>query len=113
MPRYLGGLVITGVTSAGAARGGGLVPAVLSTKQAAIYLGVAEATLRTWRHRRRGPRSFRIEGHVVYRRTALVAYLDACEAADSRSNSELNPLNLVAGSRRDRSGERPSERRAA
>ncbi|MCZ0994372.1 helix-turn-helix domain-containing protein [Streptomyces noursei] len=65
----------------------------MTTKQAAAYLGVAIPTMRSWRHRRRGPKSFRMEGHVVYRRAALDAFLDACEAADSRSNPELDPLN--------------------
>ncbi|PSJ29591.1 DNA-binding protein [Streptosporangium nondiastaticum] len=84
----------------------------MRTAQAAAYLGVAIPTLRTWRHRRRGPKSFRMEGHVVYRLVELDAYLDACEAADSRSNPELNPLNQ-ARPKRDRSGRRVSERWAA
>ncbi|MFE7315639.1 helix-turn-helix domain-containing protein [Streptomyces sp. NPDC057555] len=73
---------------------------VMNTKQAAAYLGVAIPTLRTWRHRRRGPKSFRMEGHVVYRRAALDAFLDACEAADSRSNPELDPLNQARAAAR-------------
>jgi helix-turn-helix protein len=68
-------------------------PAVFSTKEAAAYLGVAAPTLRTWRHRRRGPKSFRMEGRIVYRRSALDEFIDACESADSRSNRELDPLN--------------------
>ncbi|WP_425829345.1 helix-turn-helix domain-containing protein [Streptomyces fractus] len=69
------------------------VPALYSTKEAAAYLGVAVATMRTWRHRRRGPKSFRMEGRIVYRRVALDEFIDACESADSRSNPALNPLN--------------------
>lgn len=75
-------------------QGGALgAPAVYGTKDAAAYLGVAPGTLRTWRHRRVGPKSFRLGGRIVYRRRALDDYLDACEAADSRSNPDLNPLN--------------------
>lgn len=88
-------------------------PAVLTTKQAAAYLGVAVATLRTWRHRRRGPKSFRMEGRIVYRRSALDAYLDACESADSRSNESLNPLNRPPEVRRGRSSGRPAGERDA
>ncbi|AJT67416.3 hypothetical protein T261_5800 [Streptomyces lydicus] len=79
-------------------------PAVFSTKEAAAYLGVAVPTLRTWRHRRRGPKSFRMEGRIVYRRTELDAYLDACEAADSRSNPDLDPLNRAPELKRGRVG---------
>ncbi|NGO67142.1 helix-turn-helix transcriptional regulator [Streptomyces boncukensis] len=64
-------------------QGGVPGPAVLTTQQAAAYLGVAVGTLRTWRHRECGPRSFRMQGRVVYRLSALDAYLDECEAADS------------------------------
>ncbi|MFB7630667.1 helix-turn-helix domain-containing protein [Streptomyces sp. NPDC056149] len=73
---------------------------VMTTKHAAAYLGVAIPTLRSWRHRRCGPNSFRMEGKVVYRRAALDAFLDACEAADSRSNPELDPLNQARAAAR-------------
>ena len=56
-------------------------PKLLTTKQAAGYLGVAVPTLRSWRHRRRGPKCFRMEGRVMYRLAELNAYVDACEAA--------------------------------
>lgn len=106
--------MITGVVSdSSAPRGDALPPAVLSTKQAAAYLGLAVPTLRTWRHRRIGPASFRMGGHVVYRLRELDSYLDACEAADSRSNPELNPLNRVPRPKRDRSGRRVEARCAA
>lgn len=106
--------MITGaVIGSSAAQGDVVRPAVLRTAQAAAYLGVAVPTLRTWRHRRRGPKSFRMEGHVVYRLAELDAYLDACEASDSRSNPELNPLNRAPRPKRDRSGRRADDRCAA
>ncbi|MEV4739818.1 helix-turn-helix domain-containing protein [Streptomyces sp. NPDC049555] len=84
----------------------GMAKAVLATDEAATYLGVAPSTLRTWRHRRTGPPSFRIGAKVVYRLTALDAYLAECEVADSRSNPALDPRVAPIRPRRDRSGRR-------
>jgi predicted DNA-binding transcriptional regulator AlpA len=89
------------------------VPAVYGTRDAAAYLGVAMATLRTWRHRRRGPKSFRMGGRIVYRRSALDAYIDACESADSRSNAELDPLNRDPEIKAGRMAQREVAREAA
>lgn len=61
--------------------------------QAAERLGVKPRTLYTWRTRRVGPAGFRHAGRVVYRETALDAYLAECEAADSHSNPALNPVS--------------------
>jgi hypothetical protein len=61
-------------------------------KEAARRLGVKPETLRTWRYLRKGPASFKVAGRVVYRETAIDAYLAECEAADSRSNPALNPV---------------------
>jgi hypothetical protein len=88
-------------------------PAVYSTRDAATYLGVAVATMRTWRHRRRGPKSFRMEGRIVYRRAALDEYIDACESADSRSNAKLDPLNREPEHKLGRTEQRATERSAA
>ncbi|NUP53418.1 MAG: helix-turn-helix domain-containing protein [Catenulispora sp.] len=60
--------------------------------QAAGRLGVKPSTLRKWRLQRRGPASFKHAGKVIYRETAIQEYLDGCEASDSRSNPDLNPL---------------------
>ncbi|MEV0748502.1 helix-turn-helix domain-containing protein [Streptomyces sp. NBC_00184] len=67
----------------------------LNVKDAATYLGISPHTLYVWRHRRQGPPSFRMgpRGRVMYRRTALDAWIDEQENADSRSNSALSPLN--------------------
>ncbi|MFE2912872.1 helix-turn-helix transcriptional regulator [Kitasatospora indigofera] len=61
--------------------------------ETAKRLGVQPSTLRKWRMQRKGPASFKHAGKVMYREDAIPAYLAACEAADSRSNPELNPLN--------------------
>ena len=59
---------------------------------AAARLGVKPRTLHTWRTRRVGPPGFRHAGRVVYRESAIEAYLAECEAADSHSNPALNPI---------------------
>ncbi|GAA0423679.1 helix-turn-helix domain-containing protein [Streptomyces luteireticuli] len=83
--------------------------AVLTTAEAALYLGSKPATLRKWRHRRCGPASFRVGGRVMYRLAALDAFLAECERADSRSNPELAPRVTQLRPRRDRSGRRVAE----
>lgn len=60
--------------------------------QAAEQLGVKPSTLRKWRLQRKGPDSFKHAGKVIYREESIPAYLAECEAADSRSNPDLNPL---------------------
>ncbi|MET9840018.1 helix-turn-helix domain-containing protein [Streptomyces virginiae] len=67
----------------------------LNVKDAAAYLGISPHTLYVWRHRRQGPPSFRMgpRGRVMYRRTALDAWIHEQERADSRSNPALNPLS--------------------
>ncbi len=59
--------------------------------EAAKRLGVEPSTLRKWRHRRVGPASFKHAGRVTYEVQALADYLDACKAADSRSNTAVAP----------------------
>lgn len=60
---------------------------------AAAYLGISPNTLYVWRHRRQGPPSFRMGRRVMYRISALDAWVVQQEQADSRSNPALNPLN--------------------
>lgn len=57
---------------------------LLTPRQVAELLGVPEGTLRQWRHHGRGPVSFRVEGHVRYRVSAVEAWLRACEQATAR-----------------------------
>lgn len=66
--------------------------AFLNLPRAAEYLGISPNTLYVWRHRRQGPPSFRMGRRVMYRITALDAWVQAQEQADSRSNPALNPL---------------------
>lgn len=66
--------------------------AFLNLPKAAEYLGISPNTLYVWRHRRQGPPSFRMGRRVMYRITALDAWVQAQEQADSRSNPTLNPL---------------------
>ncbi|WP_277440561.1 helix-turn-helix domain-containing protein [Streptomyces sp. SPB162] len=69
--------------------------AFLTVKAAADYLGLSPHTLYVWRHRRQGPPSFRMgpRGRVMYRLSALDAWVREQEQADSRSNTLLNPMN--------------------
>jgi predicted DNA-binding transcriptional regulator AlpA len=66
--------------------------AFLNLPKAADYLGLSPNTLYVWRHRRQGPSSFRMGRRVMYRVSALDAWVRAQEQADSRSNPALNPL---------------------
>jgi predicted DNA-binding transcriptional regulator AlpA len=66
--------------------------AFLNLPKAAEYLGISHNTLYVWRHRRQGPPSFQMGRRVMYRITALDAWVRAQEQADSRSNPALNPL---------------------
>lgn len=66
--------------------------AFLNITRAADYLGISPNTLYVWRHRRQGPPSFRMGRRVMYRFSALEAWVQAQEQADSRSNPALNPL---------------------
>lgn len=68
-------------------------PGLVWLEDATEILGVEKSTLYKWRYLRTGPASFKYLGKVVYRLTELHAYIAGCEAADSRSNPELNPLN--------------------
>lgn len=58
---------------------------LLTTKQVADEYGINEATLRYWRHRDEGPASFKMGGRrVVYRRSAITAWIEAQEASSTR-----------------------------
>jgi len=48
----------------------------LSSRQAALHLGVSEAALRLWRSQGRGPRYFRLNRLVRYRRLDLDAWVE-------------------------------------
>lgn len=57
---------------------------ILSVKQASVMTGVAEATLRYWRHANEGPPSFKLGRRVVYRRNELELWIAEQEAATGR-----------------------------
>lgn len=50
---------------------------LLTGAQVAELLGVPRATLAGWRHRNRGPRSFRLGRTVRYRRADVEAWVEA------------------------------------
>jgi len=53
-----------------------------TTAEAAAYLRRPEGTLRQWRHKGFGPKGFRVGGIVMYRQSAVEAFLAECEAAE-------------------------------
>lgn len=63
---------------------------LLNTGQVAEWLGVPPGTLRNWRSRNRGPACFQLlnGGRVVYRRSAVEAWLAAQEGATRRGGIE-------------------------
>jgi excisionase family DNA binding protein len=50
---------------------------MISCEEAAALLGVAEATLLSWRNQKRGPAYFKVGHFVKYRRTDLGEWLAA------------------------------------
>jgi excisionase family DNA binding protein len=52
-------------------------PDLLTIAEAAYLLRTPVATLRYWRHRNTGPRSFRLGRRLLYRREELSAWIDA------------------------------------
>ena len=55
---------------------------MLTTKQAAVILGVSVDKLKKWRQRGKGPRFARYEdGAIRYRLSALMQYIDKCTIA--------------------------------
>lgn len=57
-----------------------MLPPVLNTVQAAEFLGVAENTLRYWRHFGRGPKSYNVGRTVRYDLDELKKWQDAQRA---------------------------------
>lgn len=55
---------------------------VLDLSQAARAMGMAESTLRYWRHLGVGPKSFKIGRRVKYMRSDLDAFIEQSRAAD-------------------------------
>lgn len=59
-------------------------PQRLTTAEAAAYTGVADSTLRTWRHVDKGPRSYALLGKVLYDLQDLDAWIAAEKAKTVR-----------------------------
>lgn len=62
-------------------------PLRMTTAEASRYVGVAQSTLRTWRHNQTGPASFALGGKVVYDRTDLDDWLAAEKAKSVRGGA--------------------------
>jgi excisionase family DNA binding protein len=70
----------------------------LTETQVAEQLGLSVATLRAWRHRRRGPRFLRFGRAVRYLRADLDAFVRA-SAVDTRSVSASDGESKAEGLR--------------
>lgn len=55
---------------------------LLRVDQVAAILGRPVGTIRQWRARGYGPKSFKMGASVVYRRSAVLSFIDECEARD-------------------------------
>ncbi|MDP7738985.1 DNA-binding protein [Mycobacterium paragordonae] len=60
----------------------------MTTEQVSEFIGVHAGTLRYWRHADKGPASFRLGTRVVYRRTAVTAWIAVQEMATRRGGVE-------------------------
>ena len=54
-----------------------MAPVMMTTEQAAAFLGLAKGTLHTYRSRGKGPPFHRIGGAIRYQRSDLEAWRDA------------------------------------
>lgn len=60
---------------------------LLSTEGVADLTGISTGTLRYWRHRNEGPESFKLGRRVVYRRSAVDAWIAAQQLATTRGGA--------------------------
>ncbi|MGJ5667829.1 helix-turn-helix domain-containing protein [Rhodococcus aetherivorans] len=60
---------------------------LLSTKEVSREWGISEGTLRWWRHADEGPASFKLGKRVVYRRSAVEAWVSGQEVASTRGGA--------------------------
>ncbi len=61
---------------------------LLKTSEVSALTRVPPETLRYWRWRNQGPRSFKIGGAVLYDRDDVLAWIDAQKATTSRGGRE-------------------------
>ncbi|MGY1845533.1 helix-turn-helix transcriptional regulator [Modestobacter sp. SYSU DS0875] len=57
---------------------------LLTLEEAAERLRTSPSTLRYWRHRSEGPKSFRVGRRVLYKRSDLDAWVEQQYAAENR-----------------------------
>lgn len=55
---------------------------LLLTSEVSKLVRRPDATLRYWRHIGAGPKSFRLQGRIVYRRSEVSRWIASCEAAE-------------------------------
>ena len=61
---------------------------ILTTAQVSACLAIPEGTLKAWRHRRQGPRSFKLGDLVRYRRADVDEWLAAAYANTDRPDPQ-------------------------
>jgi excisionase family DNA binding protein len=86
---------------------------LLTISEAAALLRAPVATLRYWRHRGTGPRSFRLGRRVLYRRDDLEAWVDAQRTQESpdlaaRVTVAAQPPAFLLRARPGKAGRTPS-----
>ena len=60
----------------------------MTPEQVADLAGVATGTLKYWRSVDKGPASFKLGTRVLYRRTAVMAWIAVCEMETKRGGVE-------------------------
>lgn len=60
---------------------------IMTTAAVSAETGIPEATLRYWRHRDEGPESFKLGRRVVYKRSAVNAWIAAQQLATTRGGA--------------------------
>lgn len=60
---------------------------LLRTDEVSKHTGIAEGTLRYWRHRGEGPPSFSLGRRVVYDADELSAWIDAQRSAADKASA--------------------------
>jgi predicted DNA-binding transcriptional regulator AlpA len=61
---------------------------LMTPEQVSELTGVATGTLKYWRHVNKGPASFKLGTRVLYRRTAVMAWIAVCEMETRRGGVE-------------------------
>jgi hypothetical protein len=64
---------------------------LLDIHEAAKKLLTTPGVLRKWRYQRKGPESFRLAGKVVYKQSALDAYIESERDRTSRGGAPSEP----------------------